>query len=860
MDYPGKVITKTQVTPTQTSASGNWTLDDQAAAIKNNNWPVALVPNPISKSLRFNSADSAYLNRTFGTPTNRNIWTWSGWIKRSALGNAAGYRFFEGGDGTSANSGFIGFGDGASNEYIRFYNRLSSTTNIDITTAAVFRDVSAWYHVVVAYDSAQATQANRLLMYVNGVNYTWSGIAPPLNQTSGINTSAYAHNIGVSPWNTSTYFSGYITEVNFIDGQALTPSSFGMTNPQTGQWIPLKYSGTYGTNGFYLNFKDATSTTTLGYDYSGNANNWTTNNFSVTAGAGNDSLTDVPTPWFAYNTTGDVGGVIRGNYCTLNPLSTTATLADGNLNYSSGTKFAAGTIFQTSGKFYAECVASGTFSGQGIVWGFSSGNANMPSSATPGVASINGTWYVYSGGGLLTAWIDTAFGSNYSNPFTVGQTWQFAVDVDNGKAWLGQNNTWYDSSFGTTGNPSTGANPTFTISSPTTRNGLNILCGNNTAGGTFTFNFGQRPFAYTPPTGFRSLCTTNLPATAIGFGLTNQGDDYFNPVLYTGNGTSQTISTGLQPDFIWIKRRDGAAANTLTDSVRGISKQLFSNLTDAEQTDADSGVTAISSSSITLGDNNLAVGSVNGSGSTYVAWNWKASGSTVSNTAGTVTSTVSANTTAGFSVVTWTGSASASNQTVGHGLGSTPNMVILKNRSVVDNWFVYHSSATTNTQYLNLNTTAAVTTAGSNTWGAGMTSTLVGLRPGTFCSSSSDNVVMYCFAAVAGYSAFGSYTGNASTDGPFIYTGFRPRFVLIKRTDTTNDWFIIDTSRNTYNVAGTALFPNSTSSETTNGYYDLDIVSNGFKARTSNAATNASGGTYIYAAFAESPFQFANAR
>jgi hypothetical protein len=328
-----------------------------------------------------------------------------------------------------------------------------------------------------------------------------------------------------------------------------------------------------------------------------------------------------------------------------------------------------------------------------------------------------------------------------------------------------------------------------------------------------------------------------------------------NAVLYTGNGTSQTIDTGLQPDFIWIKRRNGAAAHTLTDSVRGTSKQLFTNLSDAEQTDADSGVTAISSSSMTLGDNNLAVGSVNGSGSTYVAWNWKANGAGVSNTAGTITSTVSANTTSGFSVVSWTGTGSTG--TVGHGLGAAPSFIVAKRRNAVTNWQVYHRSLTANNQLcLNL----AIASFSTTTWNSTEPTSSVFSIDNVELGANGATMIAYCFAPISGYSAFGSYTGNGSADGPFAYLGFRPRYVMIKRTDSTNDWFIIDTSRNTYNVAGTALYPNSSSSETTNGFYDLDIVSNGFKARTSNAVTNASSGTYIYAAFAESPFQFANAR
>jgi hypothetical protein len=844
MDYPGKVITKTQVTPTQTSASGNWTLDDQAAAIKNNNWPVALVPNPISKSLRFNSADSAYLNRTAGSPTNQIKWTFSGWIKRSTFG---AYSTILSGGSTVNDYSWYGFDN---NDKFAILHVIGGTNQSDNNSAStmVFRDPSAWYHIVIVYDSANATSANRTILYVNGVQQTISAV-PSLNEASSVNASGITQYIAQRGYS-AIYNNGYMTELNFIDGQALTPSSFGMTNPQTGQWIPLKYSGTYGTNGFYLNFKDATSTTTLGYDYSGNANNWTTNNFSVTAGVGNDSLTDVPTPWFAYNTTGDVGGVIRGNYATLNPLTKnnadTYTITNGNLDFDLGgpSSFSGdlrGTIGVSSGKWYWEvfCVeTSGSANSLGIT--------NNPTNGADGYRALGAYTFAYyndpppdtfktqgTGSGVIST--DYGPNTNLANS-TIG----FALDLD------GATITVYVD----------GVSQGTMFSSLPSGTYFPLFCLQNSK---IQVNFGQRPFAYTPPTGFRSLCTTNLSPTAIGFGLTNQGDDYFNPVLYTGNGTSQTISTGLQPDFIWIKRINGAAAHTLTDSVRGISKQLFSNLTDAEQTDADSGVTAISSSSITLGDNNLAVGSVNGSGSTYVAWNWKAGGTGVTNTAGTITSTVSANTTAGFSIVTFTGT--GANATVGHGLGVAPSMYIVKNRPFGGSWGVYHTSIGATNRLL-LNGTNA-STADSGFWNnTAPTSTVFSVGTDGAVNRSGDSNVAYCFAAVPGYSAFGSYTGNGSADGPFVYVGFRPRYVMVKASSTGGagyDWFIHDTARDTYNVCTLDLEANLALSENQYGA-EQDILSNGFKLRNTGGGTNGSGVTYIYMAFAEFPFQFANAR
>jgi hypothetical protein len=322
---------------------------------------------------------------------------------------------------------------------------------------------------------------------------------------------------------------------------------------------------------------------------------------------------------------------------------------------------------------------------------------------------------------------------------------------------------------------------------------------------------------------------------------------------YTGTGGNQTISNAVngvsfQPDFAWLKDRTASGNHQLFNNVVGAGTALASNLTNAEF--GTGGLSAFNSNGFT--------GNI-GSTDNYVAWQWKAGGTAVTNTAGSITSQVSANTTAGFSVVTYTGNEVAG-ATVGHGLGATPSMIIVKRRdgAAVD-WAVYHASIGA-TKYLTLNTTAAEGTSSAFWNNTAPTSSVFSLYNSGATNANPRLFVAYCFAAVPGYSAFGSYTGNGSSDGVFVYLGFRPRFVMIKRTDSANDWVILDTSRNAYNLTNSALFPNSNSSETSNGFYDSDILSNGFKVRATNAVVNASGGTYIYAAFAESPFKFANAR
>jgi len=331
--------------------------------------------------------------------------------------------------------------------------------------------------------------------------------------------------------------------------------------------------------------------------------------------------------------------------------------------------------------------------------------------------------------------------------------------------------------------------------------------------------------------------------------------------LYTGTGSALTISNAVngvsfQPDFIWIKPRNIIGNNGLFDSVRGFTQSVRSNQTRAEDT-SPSGfdLTAFNSNGFSVGPSNYIDTSTNGA--TVVAWNWKAGGTAVSNTAGSITSSVSANTTAGFSVVTYTGN-STNNATVGHGLGVVPSMIILKNRSGAYDWPCYHISIGSG-GYIYLNQTATAATD-ANMWKTTPTSTVFTLGTYTENNGSSNNYVAYCFAAVAGYSAFGSYIANASADGPFIYTGFRPRWIMLKRSSAAGaPWSMFDTSRNTYNSTNLELDANVSSAESTSGN-GMDILSNGFKLRDSAYLNSSSGDTFIYACFAENPFKYANAR
>jgi hypothetical protein len=784
----------------------------------------------IERSLRFNSADSAYLNRTPASAGNRQTWTFSFWTKRSTLG--AEQRILFSNDNGLAHA-TIEFTSG---DAVAFADYTDPSPTYELTTTQLFRDVSAWYHIVAVFDTTNATSGDRMRLYVNGLRVTAFGTANyPTQNFDGYTNNNVPHGIGAriaSP--VGQYFNGYLTEIYMIDGSALDPTSFGEFNEDTGVWQPKAYSGSYGTNGFYLNFSDNTSTTTLGEDQAG-SNDWTTNNFSVTAGAGNDSLVDTPTP---YGTDTGVGGEVRGNYATLNPLDSALTgLNNGNLN--SGTSGAANwkhcrsTFAMSTGKWYWECLVSGAPDGSngyqtGVLTGSASLTAN-PTSASTGFYTRQST-NKYANGTLTNPY----FTSTTSNDVLM-----FAFDADAGKMWNGKNGTWEVS-----GDPAAGTSENW-ASVPA---GVFPMAGSYGSSLNVTVNFGQRPFAYTAPSGFKALCTQNLPDPTIV-----DGGEYFNTVLYSGNSSAQSITgVGFQPDWIWIKSRSNGALNhALFDVLRG-TPRLDSATTVAEG--EFNQLNTYDADGFTL-KNEV---TVNGTGNTYVAWNWKANGSGVSNTDGTITSTVSANTDSGFSIVTYTGTGSAA--TVGHGLGAVPRMIIVKNRDQADAWQVYHAANTANpeTDYLVLNTTAATADA-ADRWNDTLpTSTVFSIGDGVEVNTNTENYVAYVFAAIPGYSAFGSYTGNGSADGPFVYTGFRPAFLLVKST-STGFWVLLDSARDTYNVVGNELYPNVSNAEAT-GNADVDFLSNGFKCRRSDFSGNISGETIIYMAFAENPFKISLAR
>ena len=547
-----------------------------------------------------------------------------------------------------------------------------------------------------------------------------------------------------------------------------------------------------------------------------------------------DSMEDVPT----------LTGNTAANYATLNPLMLRGVgldVAQGNLyanRNSAGWGNIAATIGVSSGKWYWEFLNDSTAATMVGV------DSELEPTDYVGHTSTGYGYYALTGNKY-----NNRSSSSYGNTYTTGDIVGFALDMDNGKIWFAKNGAWQAS-----GDPVAGTNEAFSGLTGTYFPQFSF----NNSGGDGYVNFGQRPFAYTPPTGFKALNTYNLPDSDIIVGA-----EQFNTVLYTGNGSTQSITgVNFQPDAVWIKSRSQVSSHGLHDALRltagGNPAILYPNDTAAESS-GGRWLNTLDSDGFTLNSNTAG----NNSGSSYVAWNWKANGSGVSNTVGDTNATVSANTTSGFSIVSFN-AGTAGNHTVGHGLGVTPNLIIMKDRdsSGYGNWSVFHSEVCTSTSnYLLLNGTGGLGSV-ANSWGSALpTSTVFGFGSNVNIAAN-DDIISYCFANIEGFSAFGKYIGNGSTDGPFIYTGFRPAWVMVKRTSSSGtEWVLFDDKRDTYNEVIHYLFPSSSAAESTaTAYYGLDFVSNGFKWRKVHTPTNSSGATYIYAAFAENPFKNALAR
>ena len=779
----------------------------------------------IEKSLRFeygsSDTDGPYLTKTLGSG-NLKTFTISVWIKKCTTPGAEGFAdgqviISNGGGGAGSYNGRLAFDTSDRLEWVQ--NNPAPTSHIKLQTSRKFRDCSSWYHIVLIQDTTQSSSGDRARLYVNGVRETvFDATTYPTQDYDGYFNNNTAHNIGSNAiWGTLSTryanFNGYMSEFHFLDGTVKEPSNFGKTNVSTGEWIPIEYTGgSYGTNGFYLQFLDnsGTTATTLGKDTSGQGNNWTPNGFSVATGAANDSVTDTPT----------------NNHCILNTnfnakSSTEPVIKDGGLysdNAGGGDDVTQGTIGVSSGKYYFEATCGAGASGGRHFVGW------MLNEPDDGGSRIGG-FYRSSGLVYNLAGTSTDHGVTYTTNDVIG----CAIDADAGKVYFAKNNTWINS-----GNPPAGSGAAFTYTAgPALFPGIGMDNNANTI--VWTVNFGQQGFAHTPPTGFKALTTKNLPTPTI-----KRGDKYFNTVLYTGNGSTQSITgVGFQPDLTWVKKRNSTSNHFLTDSVTGVNKEINTNQRNAQAANTN-GITAFGSDGFSVGTD----GGVNGNTDTFVAWNWKESA------------------TAGYDIVSYAGTGVA--RTVAHNLGVKPDMIIVKN---IDDgnqeWGVYNSGlGATRVMFLD-DDSAGLTN--SIFWNNTEPTSSV-FTVGTASTTNEDTLIAHVFASVAGYSKFGKYIGNGNVDGMFVYTGFKPAYVLVKRTNSGSSyWDQHDNKRNTLNVVNTVLYPNATDDEEsyavgTAGSPNINFLANGFKLESTHGEVNGSGDTYLYAAWAERSFKYANAR
>ena len=756
----------------------------------------------IANSVIFNSADSAKLERTPSSNGSGTTFTISFWFKPTKL--ATQYSLFDNGPSGSAANIFSIIYNSDNTILIHGFDS-GGSFSLNLATNRTFEDTSKFYHILVAVDTTQGTSSNRVKLYVDGTQITSlsSTTYPGSSATYGTNQTSVKQAVGYYPYNGTRYLDGYIAEFNLIDGQALTPSTFGITDTSSGRWVPKALTGiTYGTNGFRLQFG---SSSALGDDTSGNNNDLSVSN--LVAG---DQTTDSPT-----QNSNTFGSVFSG-----------VTVSEGNLTVNTGTS---GSYIQavgqpafgvSSGKWYWEVKI--TTVGMGL-YGWKDDGSQGGSQANQGATSASGSLSTGSSGQFSAgSWFIDMDYSNEVNYTTVStnDVLMFAMDLDSGKGYCGKNGTWFNSA-----NP---ANGTGSIGGCHRANGINKFypCANRLdTASVGEFNFGQKSFAYTAPTGFSTLQQDNLPETAKGV-------------------------SGL----VWTKNRDATDNHQWYDSSRGKQLVLASSAQDGESTVTD-GLQKFLAGGQQIEDSDA----INTASESFVSWNWVANGgTTASNTDGSISSTVQANTTAGFSIVQYTGTGSAA--TVGHGLSKKIDWMIIKELGNSNGWIVSHKGLTSQATYsLNLsNTSAPYSDAGTYYWNnTAPTSSVFSIATDTAVNRSSGNYVAYCWSEIDGFSKFGKFVGNGNADGPFIYTGFKPAWIVFKANRVTN-WYQNDGARSPFNPVTIGIDPNTTAVEYDGGVYvggGVDYLSNGFKIRQGTGlGYNYTGEEIYYMCFAKHPF------
>jgi len=770
-------------------------------------------PYTVDYSARFNSGDSPILTRT-PSNTSSTQWTLSFWTKLTASNKTQTFVNAGTADGSEDLIAIKG------NGYL-FY-RYDTTSNFHGDYSVFYRDPSAWYHIVLKWDSANATTSDRLAWYVNGnLAPTASGDTnyPSLNQTSRLTNSSYTTVIGEHQ-RINNHLDAYLSQFAFVDGQALDPTDFA--EYKNGVWVPKDITGlTYGTNGYLLDFADSSA---LGNDVSGNNNDFTSSGLTSS-----DQTPDTPT----------------NNFCTINPIdiSSSTVISDGNLDHNGGQlntifRSSAGTHAVSSGKWYAEVYCASTYQGHGII----KTSVQVDNGGENWIAGSEG-WAMYINGDIYH---DGSAYSYASTSYGAGSIIGILLDCDNDEltyyingvsqgAFSIDADSEYRFGFGTAG--STGrciAN----FGQDSSFSGAKTAQGNTDANG-----IGD--FYYTVPTDALALCTANFPEPTIGPNSAENVTDYFNVVLYTGNGTAigsggkSITGVGFTPDHVVIKSRDSATSWMQFDTTRGATKYLTWDVGILETTDTES-LTSFDADGFTLGNNS----SVNSNGINYVAYCWKKREGL-------------------HDIVAYTGN-NATPQSISHNLNAVPNWMMTPRISdYAGNWLTYIDGGQvtdpeTDYGYLDLTNAFVDDSTIWNDTAPTSSQFTVGANNGN--NGGNWSFMNYLWANMEGMCKVGSYTGNGSTDGPFVYTGFRPAWLMIKRTDSADNWDMHDSARGPYNVNDWRLYANLSNAEASGGSFGADFLSNGFKLRTTNGGWNASGGSYIYMAFAENPFKYANAR
>ena len=818
----------------------------------------------VTTSLRFPN-DGRAMTRAYGTgATSNTTMSFGGWLKYTRENYASVFSATLGGSGVPQS--YFAIDD---NEKLLFQSYTGSADVFKYISKRLFRDPSAWYHFWFQIDTTDGTAGDRVKIYVNGVRMTEFDTATNPSSSAtviGFNQN-YTHYFGHT---NGTYgVQGYLADWWFLDGQDVSPVDT-VGEFKDGIFIPKEYSSpTFGNKGWHLEFKQtgtSANSSGIGADTSGNDNHWTV---SSEFGAEDSAFVDSPENNFCI-----ASSDFRRAYRTQKQTGLEGNLkfeAPGTYNSIVQASMSINEIASQGGVYFEARVLSGG-AGNNSYIGVVSVQDDLTSDTGPNTWPIKAVYDYLRGYFYKDASASDNYTSNSAAIWTTNDVIGIAIKSD-GKFFMHKNGTYFNQlSSGAQQNPSTGANELVTLDL-TNYEYVPFIDGESA----IFFNFGQDStfggaisaggntdansigdFKYAVPTGYLALCSANLPEPTIGPNSITQADDHFNTILYTANGSASRAITGVgfQPDWLWVKSRSATYYHGLWDSTRTNKAALYSNTNDAEDTSTAGTLGSLDADGFTT-PNVSGGGFINIGSTTYVAWNWKANGGTTSsNTDGSITSTVQANTTAGFSIVTYTGTGSGA--TVGHGVNKELDFIIIKRRSNSASWAVYlrelgsgkklelnsDSGSITNAQFFTSNPTSSVFSLGTE----------------YDVNGSSGTYVAYCFAEVEGYSKFGVYAGNGNADGTFVLTGFRPAWLLIKNAARSADWRLHDSTRQPENdEGGHILFPNGSSSEVTNEY-DVDFLSNGFKLRSSDVYENGNGESLTYAAFAETPFKYALAK